>query len=161
MLVSRILALVLFASLYKAMVFVVVGIHLVFSHLLLLKQPNRYFSKGLDKLLLRCAFTFINVFCFFPLAGKNTRDWGIPYYIVTFAENSMLVLLWYFRSDGTQLLKAIMLVTEWGAFVFGLLSVLLYYGVFHPSFNRTIRPPSPDDKEDTGEDAMKQFESNV
>ena len=33
--------------------------------------------------------------------------------------------------------KITMLITEWGAFLLGIVSVLLYYGVFHPSL--TVR----------------------
>lgn len=134
MLVARILALVLFAASFTYWVFVVVGIHLLFSYSLLHGQPDNYFGEGsLRDILLRFAFTCINVFCFFPLAGDHTRKWAMPYYAVTFIENSILVLLWYFLSDFDKVLKMIMLITEWGTFLLGLVSVLLYYGVFHPS----------------------------
>ena len=139
MLVSRILVLVLFASSFKHFVFVVVGIHLLFSYFLLRGQEDNYFEKGSFRdILLRCAFTCINVFCFFPLDGERTRNWGIVYYVVTFTENSimtiMMLLCGNFCSDFVRF-KIIMLITEWGAFLVGLVSLLLYYGVFHPSKN--------------------------
>ena len=137
MLVSRILVLVLFASSFKHFVFVVVGIHLLFSYFLLRGQEDNYFKKGsLRDILLRCAFTCINVFCFFPLDGERTRNWGILYYVVTFTENSimtiMMLLCGNVCSDFVRF-KIIMLITEWGAFLVGLVSLLLYYGAFHPS----------------------------
>ena len=134
MLVARILALVLFASSFKYMVFVIVAIHFLFSFFLIITQPDKYFAEGSarDKLL-RCAFTCINTFCFFPLAGKNTWKWATPYYFVTFIENSIMVLIWNFYSDFGQGFKNVMLVTEWSAFLLGLVSVLLYYKIFHPS----------------------------
>ena len=134
MLVSRILALVLFASNFKHFVFVVVGIHLLFSYFLLRQQKDYYFEGLVRDILLRCAFICINLFCFFPLEGQRTRNWGIPYYLVTFIENSIMVLLWYFLSDFEKVFKVI--ITEWGAFLLGLVSMLLYYGVFHPSLKR-------------------------
>ena len=137
MLVSRILALVLFASNFKHFVFVVVGIHLLFSYFLLRQQKDYYFEEGsVRDILLRCAFICINLFCFFPLEGERTRNWGIPYYLVTFIENSIMVLLWYFLSDFEKVFKVIIIITEWGAFLLGLVSMLLYYGVFHPSLKR-------------------------
>ena len=148
MLVSRILALVLFASNFQQFVFVVVGVHLLFSYFLLRGQPDDYFEEGsLRDILLRCAFICINVFCFFPLEGERTRNWGIPYYLVTFIENSIMVLLWYFLSDFGKVFKMIMLITEWGAFLLGLVSVLLYYSIFHPSIKsrkNTVRTDAPD-----------------
>jgi len=134
MLVARILALVLFANRFKHLVFIIVGIHFLFSFFLLRWQPDNYFPEGsAPDRLLRCAFTCINTFCFFPLAGKNTRKWAIPYYVVTFIENSIMVLVWNFYNDFGSVFKMIMLITEWVTFVIGLASMLLYYGVFHPS----------------------------
>ena len=148
MLVSRILALVLFASNFQQFVFVVVGIHLLFSYFLLRRQPDNYFEEGsLRDILLRSAFICINVFCFFPLEGERTRNYGIPYYMMTFTENSIMVLLWYFLSDFDKVFKMIMLITEWGTFLIGLVSVLLYYGVFHPSLKghkNTVRTDTGD-----------------
>jgi len=139
MLVSRVLALALFASNFKHFVFVVVGIHFLFSYFLLRRQEDNYFKEGSFRdILFRCAFSCINVFCFFPLEGKRTRNWGIPYYLATFIENSIMVLLWYFLSDFDKVFKMIMLIVEWGAFLLGLVSVLLYYGVFHPSLKRKV-----------------------
>ena len=139
MLVSRILVLVLFASSFKHFVFVVVGIHLLFSYFLLRGQEYNYFKKGsLRDILLRCAFTCIKVFCFFLLDGERTRNWGILYYVVTFTENSIMTIMMLLCGNVCSefvRFKIIMLITEWGAFLVGLVSLLLYYGVFHPSKN--------------------------
>ena len=165
MLVSRILALVLFASNFKHFVFVVVGIHLLFSYFLLRQQQDNYFEEGsVRDILLRCAFICINLFCFFPLEGERTRNWGIPYYLVTFIENSIMVLLWYFLSDFEKVFKMIMLITEWGTFLLGLVSVLLYYGVFHPSLKvrkNTERKDGADVQQNTSSLNIIQFHSSV
>ena len=161
MLVSRVLALVLFASNFKHFVFVVVGIHLLFSYFLLRGQEDNYFDEGsLRDILFRFAFSCINVFCFFPLEGERTRNWGIPYYLVTFIENSIMVLLWYFLSDFDKGFKMIMLITEWGAFLLGLVSVLLYYGVFHPSL-KARKKKEKADVVDAQNISSAQFESAV
>ena len=164
MLVSRILALVLFASNFKHFVFVVVGIHLLFSYFLLRQQKDYYFEGLVRDILLRCAFICINLFCFFPLEGERTRNWGIPYYLVTFIENSIMVLLWYFLSDFEKVFKMIMLITEWGTFLLGLVSVLLYYGVFHPSLKvrkNTERKDGADAQQNTSSLNIIQFHSSV
>lgn len=167
MLVARILALVVFASTFKHWVFVVVGIQLLFSYFLLHSQPDNYFEEGsLRDILLRFAFTCINLFCFFPLAGEQTRKWGFPYYLVIFIENSIMVLLWNFFSDFDKVFKIIILVTEWGTFLLGLVSVSLYYGVFHPSLKDrnnelTIDGVTPQQNNDDEYNDNMQFESNV
>ena len=163
MLAARILALVLFAHSFKQLVFVIVAIHFLFSFILLLRQPDNYFEKCSPRdILLRCAFICINTFCFFPLAGETTRKWGIPYYVVTFIENSLMVVLWNFYSDFGQVFKVALLVTEWGTFLIGLVSVLLYYGIFHPSKRGRItayRPETTDEENIDG--SVVQFVTNV
>ncbi|XP_022809394.1 XK-related protein 6-like [Stylophora pistillata] len=166
MVASRILALVLYASLYKAMIYAVLCVHLFFSYLLLRGQPNNYFEDGSVKdKFLRFAFTVVSVFCFFPLAGKRTRKWGGPYYLVTFIENSILLLVWYFYSDWKHFSRVMMLMAGWGLFLLGLLSLLLYYGIFHPSFKdqEDVGPcviPSSTPKL-TRQNVILQFESTV
>lgn len=162
MLVARILALVLFANRFKHLVFVIVGFHFLFSFFLLLGQPNNYFKKGSARdRLLRCAFTCINTFCFFPLAGEKTRRWAIPYYVMTFVENSVMVLLWYFYSDFGQFFKVVMLATAWGTFLIGFVSVLLYYGVFHPSIRSGKNDHQSEAEERTDGVFSYQYESSV
>ena len=137
LLVSRTLVFVLFASSFKHFVFVVVGIHLLFSYFMLRGQPDDYFKKGsLRDLLLRCSFICINVFCFFPLEGESKRNWGVLYYVVTFTENSIMTIMILLCGNFCSVVvrfKIIMLIVEWSAFLLGLASMLLYYGVFHPS----------------------------
>jgi len=62
--------------------------------------------------------------------------------------------------------KMIMLITEWGAFLLGLVSVLLYYGVFHPSLHarvctNTIRTDTADAQQNTLSLNIMQLKSRV
>ena len=72
-----------------------------------------------------------------------------------------------------------MLIAEWGLFLFGLLSLLVYYGVFHPSLKDQndacscriisslpieLRPPEelvPGQEKENGQNVTQQYESNV
>lgn len=51
--------------------------------------------------------------------------------MVMFIENFILVLMWYFYSDWKYFYKVMMLIVEWGLFLFGLFFLLVYYGVFY------------------------------
>lgn len=164
MLIARILALVLFAIRFKHYVFIIVAIHLLFSLVLIHGQPDNYFREGsLRDKLLRFAFSCINTFCFFPLAGEKTRRWALPYYVVTFIENSVLVLLWYFYSDLGQVFKIVMAATAWGSFLLGSVSVLLFYGVFHPSKrnSRNVETAAAEETNDGTIRTILQLESVV
>lgn len=134
MLTSRILALALFASHFTRFVFVVAGIHFILSYALLWRQNCEYFEGApIKQKLFRCAIAYVHMFCFFPLEGKNTRKWGYPYYIVTFIENSAIVLLWNFVASYNLKFRITMLTAEWTTFAIGIASLVLFYRCFHPS----------------------------
>ena len=134
MLTSRILALAVFASHFTRFVFVIVGIHLVASYVLLWRQECEYFEgEPIKQKVFRFAIAYVHIFCFFPLEGKNTRKWGYPFYIVTLIENSVMVLLWNFLTSYGLKFRIAMLTTEWATFVIGIVSLVLFYRCFHPS----------------------------
>ena len=134
MLASRILALALFASYFTRLVFVVVGLHFVACYIMLCRQECEYFEEEpMKQRFFRCAISYVHVFCFFPLEGKNTRKWGIPYYLLTFLENGVMVLLWNFVAEYNRTFRTIAISTESATFFIGLLALLSFYCCFHPS----------------------------
>lgn len=162
MLVARLLALVLFANEFKELVFIVVGVHVVFSFFLTGSQTDNFFTHGSRRdILFRYAFSCINIFCFFPLEGKDTGNWGIPHYIAIFVENSVLTLTWYFYSKFDKKFKIAMLAISWGGFFLGLVCVLLYYGFFHPSITGNTHEDAKKDATEEIEGGSISFESSV
>ena len=136
MLTSRILALAVFASYFTRFVFVIVGIHFAASYVLLWRQECEYFEgEPIKQKVFRFAIAYVHIFCFFPLEGKNTRKWGYPFYILTFIENSLMVLLWNFLTTYGLKFRIAMLTTEWATFAIGIVSLILFYRCFHPSLN--------------------------
>ena len=132
MLVSRILAVVLFASLFKAWIFLVTGIHFILSCFIVLVQDCDYFPNEPIKqwFFKYIAVTSVYIFCFFPLESHHTRKSGIPFYLMTFVENSTMVLLWHVFSDYDLWIKGVVFAVEWGTFSIGLLALALYYRCF-------------------------------
>lgn len=138
MLTSRILALALFASYFTRFVFVVAGVHFAFSYALLWRQKCEYFEgEPIKQKFFRFAVAYVHMFCFFPLEGKNTRKWGYPYYIFTFIENIVMILLWNFVTSYDLEFRITMLTAEWITFAIGIVSLVLFYRCFHPSHNLT------------------------
>lgn len=148
MLTSRILALAVFASQFTHFVFIVVGIHFAASYALLWRQECEYFEgEPIKQKFFRCAIAYVHMFCFFPLEGKNTRKWGYPYYILNLVEDSVMVLLWNFVTNYDLKFRIITLTTEWGTFLIGIVSLVLFYRCFHPSLTVTT------DEIDSGRDS--------
>ena len=133
MIISRLQALVLFANVFKELVFLMVAVHLMVSCFLICSQKDDYFrQRSARDILFRSAFSCINIFCFFPMEGKLTRRWAIPYYMLIFVETSFFTLTWYFSSKFSKSFKIAMLVVSWATFFLGIACVLLYHGFFHP-----------------------------
>ena len=153
MLTSRILALAVFASHFSHFVFIVVGIHFAASCALLWKQECEYFEgEPVKQTFFRFAVAYVHMFCFFPLEGKNIRKWGYPYYILTLIEDSVMVLMWYFLTSYDLKFRMVILTTEWGTFLIGIISLVLYYRCFHPSLN-TCTTEMRSDEMDFGREA--------
>lgn len=140
MIIARLQAFALFANVFKELVFVTVAVHLIFSCFLIFLQKDDYFSpRSVRDILFRSAFCCINIFCFFPLEGKRTRRWAIPHYMLIFVENSVFTLMWYLYSEFSKTFKITMLIVSWATFSLGIVSLLLYYGFFHPSVTANPR----------------------
>ncbi|XP_078349287.1 XK-related protein 6-like [Oculina patagonica] len=136
MLTSRILALAVFASHFTRFVFIVVAIHFAASYALLWRQECEYFEdEPVKQKFFRFAIAYVHMFCFFPLEGKNTRKWGYPYYILNLIEDTVMVLLWNFLTSYDLKFRIVILTTEWGTFLIGIVSLVLFYRCFHPSLN--------------------------
>lgn len=134
MLTSRILALAVFASHFTRFVFIVVAIHFAASYALLWRQECEYFEdEPVKQKFFRFAIAYVHMFCFFPLEGKNTRKWGYPYYILNLIEDTVMVLLWNFLTSYDLKFRIVILTTEWGTFLIGIVSLVLFYRCFHPN----------------------------
>jgi hypothetical protein len=75
----------------------------------------------------------IYLFCFLNVKDEPTRYKYLSYYIIAFAENISLILLWYFKNDPTKWYHIPALVAVISAFAAGILFMLIYYWFFHPN----------------------------
>ena len=94
---ARVLALALFASEYRFYISIVCFIHwvLMFGWIVTMKTSfcdNRYEELGYNAVV---AVMFI--FCYFNPVDSPTRFRYTAYYAFIFAENTVLMSLWYFK----------------------------------------------------------------
>ena len=155
MFVSRVLALVFFATEFKLWFFVVLATHSVII-LAFLGRQEIYFFIGhkWSQFFFRLIIAYIHVFCFFSLDGIHTIKWAIIYYAMTFIENCIFSLLWY--TNEHSLLPHTMelsgLVAMYALFFLSIGMMVIYYKVLHPKFKHpSLKWPNvhfKDDKED-------------
>lgn len=139
MIMSRLLALVFFATEFKRWFFVALGIHFVIV-LCFLECHEVYFFPGnkYKQQFFRVVMSYIHLFCFFCLEGSRTYSWAVKYYTLGFIEIVIFSILWF--TNKTRFLpwqlEVAGFVVIYMFFAFGLLMMSMYYKFLHPRFNR-------------------------
>ena len=134
---SRIVTLVLFASVYKSWILLVIGLHWIAMTAWILYQKPKF---GSDNRVLKFMFPvvigFIYLFCFFNVKDGFTRRRLVFFYALTFVENCALMGAWlpYRHEYGVIFVAALGMV--FGGFFIGILALVLYYQCYHPSLEK-------------------------
>ena len=137
MVASRIVTLVLFASVYKSWILLVIGLHWIAMTVWIVYQKPTFCNKRSDSRILRLMFPvvigFIYVFCFFNVKAGFTRTRLVFFYVLMLVENCALMGAWlpYRHEYGVVFVAAVVMV--FGGYLIGILALLLYYQCYHPS----------------------------
>lgn len=81
-----------------------------------------------------------NLFFHFKIKEGSSIQTLVPFYTITFTENTIMILLWYFTQDFelqlwySELAPAVVFIT----FFIGLVLVVVYYAKFQPSDEESI-----------------------
>jgi len=115
----------------------------------LIVQGNQACSNQCEEALFNLVVAFIYVFTFFNIRDEPTRYKYLTFYIITFLENTVLLLTWFFPFTGasttdTLLFRVAGLVGDYALFFMGIICMVMYYSYFHPSIGYLARQP-PDD----------------
>lgn len=134
MAMARVVALALFATVYKAWLFLAVFMHWLLMIGWLVSQKTSFCPQGaclewtFDGLV-----AVVLIFCFINIKDGKTRHRVVPYYVLMFLENSILIALWYNNHHKDAWYNVPALMAVWGGFSIGLLFMFIYYRFFHPS----------------------------
>ena len=153
MIASRSFAFALFATIYGRYVFVIVGLHyaamvywMYYQHANVFIRsygdyfdPRRHICGNYGVEFIVAAF---NTFFHFKLKEGKGVETLIPFYTLTFVENTLMILLWFFARDPTVGIwyRYPALVSVFGLFIAGLVILLCYYYFFQPSKQPNLSP---------------------
>lgn len=168
MITARALAFSLFATVYGAYVFLIVGLHyLAMVYWMYWQQAHVFRHDPEDRLtctsckqmtLRKCLFPcqqrlcanygieFIaaafNVFFHFKIRDGKAIVTLVPFYLLSFVENGLMILLWYFGRDMTLTVwySIPALVTVFISFFAGLTLLVSYYLCCQPSKEPSLEP---------------------
>ena len=136
-LLSRIISLTVFTSIYYYWLFLILGLHGLTMLVCLCTSVLGMFEKsGLskcNKVFLGLIVAYMYSFCFINTCPENTVFRYTLFYIVMFLENVVLIAVWYIRADqsdgGTKVNTIVFISTI--AFFIGVISLIVYYKFFH------------------------------
>ena len=172
MIVSRALSFALFATIFGGYVFIVIGVHYVAMVYWMYWQQARVlkrresdfddegsriggegccnwcswllipFKKLFDNYGLEIIVAMFNVFFHFKIRDGGSQFTLIPFYLLTFVENSLMIFLWYFSRDmSTYTWYAIpAIVAVFATYLVGLVVMVFYYLFGLPSRGDALIP---------------------
>ncbi|KAK2727409.1 hypothetical protein QYM36_008039 [Artemia franciscana] len=150
---SRVIALALFATQFKLVVFIGVGVHWAVMTLWIILQRTLICvsedgkKKPCAEFLFNIIMGWVYVFCVINLKSSPGRLKYITYYIIYGAENISMIVLWFFQvysleSRSWYILPSIISVPI--LFFLGVTSMAIYYNVYHPDRHMPPHPSRPE-----------------
>ncbi|CAN8001683.1 unnamed protein product [Ixodes hexagonus] len=142
-LAPRLTALALFTAIFHWMLFVLAVAHwlLMFAWLVRFVRIGQYDMRT-DKLFFKAVLAAIYIFCFVDMAPGNRRFRYAFFYAVMFAENALLLGLWYVYAELTPWYHTVALLGSFCSFCMGIMFLIIYYLLLHPNASSVIQPES-------------------
>ncbi|XP_019633244.1 PREDICTED: uncharacterized protein LOC109476675 [Branchiostoma belcheri] len=135
---SRVLALAMFASVYKEWICVVIGVHWLLMTIWVCVQKTDFCDTWWEERLFNAVVGVIYCFCFFNIKEGRTRRHIVGFYTIMLLENSALMAAWYpFRKLGVWYNIPVMMAV-WGGFLIGAITMTMYYNYCHPNRDGSI-----------------------
>ena len=134
--ISRIISLIVFATLYKSWIFMVILLHWITMMVCIFTSVFGFFDlvgvSRVNRFFLSTLIAYIYIFCYVNFNSQKTPWRYITFYTIMFLENAILLIMWYLHSMENDSLRAhtIIFITCI-SFVIGIISMVIYYRFFH------------------------------
>ncbi|KAK6179614.1 hypothetical protein SNE40_011932 [Patella caerulea] len=129
---ARITALVLFSVVFKGWIFLVAGTHWLVMTIIISVQGTDFGDGCFETSMFRLVAGFIHIFCFLNVKDGRTRRRITAFYFLILLENAALWTLWFIYTDSPELVTVTACIV-FGAFILGLIFLMIYYRFLHPS----------------------------
>ncbi|XP_033736700.1 LOW QUALITY PROTEIN: uncharacterized protein LOC117324964 [Pecten maximus] len=135
MISARVMAIVVFSTVYQAWIFLAMGIHWCVMAFWITLQNADFGETACEKRLFNSVSGFIYIFCFLNLKDSRARWRILAYHVVVLGENSLLVLLWFLgKPDNIPVwMEVSTIAIVFGGYVVGGVLMMVYYGCCHPT----------------------------
>ncbi|XP_076333513.1 XK-related protein 6-like isoform X2 [Tachypleus tridentatus] len=135
---SRMVALALFASHSPKSLGIFCGIHWSCMVVWIKTMKTNFCNTKYEELIYNIVLGFQFIFCYVNLVDNTTRFRFTVYYVVIFAENTVLMSLWHAHADQNLWYHEVAMPFQFLSFFIGIVFMLMYYLLFHPTNNIKI-----------------------
>jgi len=132
MITSRILTIVLLATLIHEYTFICLGCHWLIMFIWLVLMKTDFCETFLEERLFNAVLAIIYVFSFFNVKEGKSRVRMYIFYLINFTENILVSIIYWNQRNDTHWFDVPALVTIWVGFSIGLCGLIIYYLHFHP-----------------------------
>lgn len=134
--ISRILSLIVFASLYKSWIFLVILLHWLTMMVCIFTSVFGFFElvgvSRVHRFFLSTLIAYIYIFCYINFNSQRTQWRYITFYTIMFLENAVLLIVWYLSAVEDNSLRTYTIIfIACITFVIGIVSMIMYYRFFH------------------------------
>ncbi|XP_015783406.1 XK-related protein 6 [Tetranychus urticae] len=135
---ARVLALALFAAIYNWYISIVCGVHCIIMFAWIVSMKTSFCENRCEELGYNAVLAVMYIFCYFNPVDSPTRYRYAIYYTFMFCENTLLMTLWFTKAEPHLWYRIPAFVGHYMSFFIGLLYMLVYYLVYHPSKSCTL-----------------------
>lgn len=135
---SRVIALGLFASIFPNYLFIVCAAHyaVMFTWIRLMK--TEFCDNHCGEFLYNIVLGIVFIFCYFNPKDSPTRRRFTFFYTLAFLENSALMSTWFIYCPPHILFRYPAMFMQFLSFVLGLVIMIIYYLLLHPTKNINV-----------------------
>jgi len=140
----RVIILALFASYFTYWLLIAAIVHWIGMSLWLCCQKSKFYETKFDQFVFNVTVGYISIFCFLNVIDGQTRFRVIPYYIVFYTQNFMMLLsCTYFTNDKSAWFHFVAISIVALGCLLHIIFQLSYYLLCHPKKNEIRRWLSP------------------
>ncbi|GFX05548.1 XK-related protein 6 [Trichonephila clavipes] len=135
---SRVLALGLFATVFPNYFFIVCAVRYAVMFMWIRLMGTEFCDNKCGEFFYNVVLGIIFIFCYFNPKDSPTRRRFTFYYVFTFLENSALMCAWFIYFPAHVSHKYPAMFMQFLSFVLGLVVMIIYYLLLHPTKNISV-----------------------
>ncbi|XP_067135152.1 XK-related protein 6-like [Centruroides vittatus] len=130
---SRVFSLSLLATLSPVILGIGCFCHWLMMTCWIISMKTSFYENKFQEIMYNAILGIVFIFCYYNPIDSQTRYRYVIYFIVTFIENTTIIILWYYYIDPLPWFYLYVMVIIGLSFFIGIFFMILYYLTLHPT----------------------------